>query len=89
MAERPVYKITGTIKSIKGECSAGHKVGDKLELSGHSCGGLCGFFYHDIYPYIIMLQYGGSFPWGADPDTVVLECMDRHNAVTIELHRER
>ena len=88
MAEQLGYKVIGTVKSVKGTCSWGHKVGDRIELSGHNAGGLCGFFYHDIFPYIIMLQFGGSFPedWG-DPDVVNLECMDRAIAVAIELQR--
>ena len=87
MAEQLGYKVIGTIKSVKGTCSWGHQVGDKIELSGHNTGGLCGFFYHDIFPTIIMLQFGGQYPWG-EPDRVELECMDRSNAVTIELQRE-
>ena len=88
MAEQIGYRVVGTIKAVKGDCSAGHKVGDKLELSGHSSGGLCGFFYHDIFPYLIMLQFGGGLPpeWG-DPDVIELDCMDKHNLVTIELRR--
>lgn len=83
------YRVVGTIKNVKGFCNASHKKGDKIELSGHNTGGLCGFFYHDIFPYIIMLQFGGSFPkeWVVDPDVVELECMDRMNAVRIELRR--
>lgn len=91
MAEKPKigYKVIGTIKSVKGFCNAGHKKGDQIELSGHETGGLCGFFYHDIFPYLIMLQFGGSFPekWVSDPDVVELECMDRFNVVKIELRR--
>ena len=48
------YRIIGTIKKVKGFCNAAHKKGDEIELSGHSSGGLCGFFYHDIFPYIII-----------------------------------
>lgn len=83
--------MVGTIKAVKGSCSAGHKVGDQLELTGHNTAGLCGFFYHDIYPYLIMLQFGGSFPaeWGGDQDVVELDCMDKWNLVTIELRRLR
>ena len=83
------FKVIGTIKEVKGNCNAGHKVGDKLELSGHNTGGLCGFFYHDIFPYLIMLQFGGGYPkeWVAEQDVVELECMDRRNAVKIELRR--
>lgn len=88
MAEQLGYRVIGTIKLVKGTCSAGHKVGDRIELSGHDTGGLCGFFYHDIFPTIILLQFGGQYPWG-DPDRVELECMDKFNAVTIELQREK
>lgn len=90
MAEQIGYKIVGTVTGIKGECGWGHKVGDKFELSGWDAAGLCGFFYHDIFPYVIMLQFGGSFPeeWG-DPDVIELECMDRANAVKMELRRLR
>jgi len=90
MAEQIGYRVVGTIKSVKGTCGAGHKVGDTFELSGHSSAGLCGFFYHDLFPYIIMLQFGGGFPpeWG-NPDVVELDCMDKWNLVTIELRRIR
>ena len=83
------YRVVGTIKDVKGKCNAGHKVGDEIELSGHSAGGLCGFFYHDLFPYIIMLQFGGGFPkqWGGYPDVLNMECMDKFNLVKIELRR--
>jgi uncharacterized repeat protein (TIGR04076 family) len=90
MAEQLGYRVVGTIKSIKGTCGAGHKLGDQIELSAHSSGGLCGFFYHDIFPYVLMLQFGGSFPpeWG-EQDVIELDCMDKYNLVTIELRRIR
>ena len=88
MAGQLGYKVAGTVKSVKGRCSAGHKGGDKIELSAHNTGGLCGFFYHDIFPTVHLLQFGGQYPWG-DPDGVQLECMDKYNAVTIALQRER
>ncbi len=90
MAKQIGYQVVGTVTAVKGNCAWGHKVGDKIELSAYSPGGLCGFFYHDIFPYIVMLQFGGSFPeeWG-NPDVVTLECMDRANAVRMELRREK
>jgi uncharacterized repeat protein (TIGR04076 family) len=86
--EQMGYRIVGTIKAVKGTCTAGHKVGDKVELSGLSAGNLCGFFYHDIFPYVVMLEFGGGFPeeWG-DPEIVELDCLDKGNTVTIELRR--
>jgi uncharacterized repeat protein (TIGR04076 family) len=84
------YRVVGTIKGVKGSCSAGHKVGDQLELSGQSAGGLCGFLYHSVFPYLIMLQFGGGYPaeWG-DPDVIEVDCVDKMNTVTIELRRIR
>ncbi len=89
MAEQVGYRVIGTIKSIKGKCDAGHKVGDRFELSGYDSGGLCGFFYHDLFPYIIMLQFGGKFPdeWGGE--VMEIGCMDVANLVVIELRREK
>lgn len=89
MAFQVGHRVIGTIKGVKGTCHAGHKVGDKIELSGYESGGLCGFFYHDIFPSIIMLQFGGSLPkeWMPDADTVEMECLDRFNVVRMELRR--
>ena len=89
MTKQIRYRIVGTVTSLKGTCSAGHKVGDKFELSGHSSGGLCGFFYHDIFPNIIMLQFGGRLPpeWVENPDVLKLECPDRLNILKMELRR--
>lgn len=66
------------------------KAGDLVELDVHNTGGLCGFLYHDAFPYILMLQFGGGFPsgWG-DPDVVEVDCIDRANTVTLELRRLR
>jgi uncharacterized repeat protein (TIGR04076 family) len=92
MAQERIFghRVVGTITGIKGSCNAGHKVGDEFELSAHDTAGLCGIFYHDIFPYILMLQSGGSFPaeWG-DPEVIELECMDRVNALQIKLTRIR
>jgi len=83
------HRVVGTVKAIKGKCSYGHKVGQVLELDAHDAGGLCGFFFYQLFPYILMLQFGGKFPesWGGD--VITLDCMDKENAVTIELRPEK
>jgi uncharacterized repeat protein (TIGR04076 family) len=89
MAFQVGYRVVGTILEVKGECHAGHKVGDTIELSGHHTGGLCGFFYHDIFPDILMLQFGATYPekWMREKDVRLRECLDKHNLVRIELRR--
>lgn len=84
------FRVVGAIKTVKGFCPAGQKTGGQFELSGYNSGGLCGFPYQDIFLYLIMLQFGGSFPpeWG-NPDVVELDCLDKANTLTIELRRIR
>lgn len=86
--ERPQIgnRVLCTIVGIKGRCGWGHKVGDSFEVSGHDTAGMCGFFFHDIFPQVTMLQFGGNYPWG-DKDVVRVECMDRTNCVQAELRR--
>jgi len=90
MRKTKVYNVIGTIKDVKGTCHVGHKVGDQLNLSGHSSDGLCGFLYHDIFPFITMLQFGGEFPAGwRGSDKLRFSCMDKANCVTVELSRKK
>ena len=44
------HKILATVTGVKGHCNAGHQGGKEFEISCHNPGGLCGFFYHDIFP---------------------------------------
>lgn len=48
----------------------------------------CCTLHDDTFPFIVMLEYGGGFPsaWG-NPDVMQWECIDKANAVTIELRR--
>ena len=81
-----IKPLTAEILSVKGECSAGHKTGDAFEISCWDAGGLCGFFFHDIFPSLNVMQFGGKYPWGP-ADQMVLECPDRENAVTLRIRK--
>lgn len=91
MPERPRvgYRIIAEIMSVKGKCTWNHKVGDRFEISCHDTAGLCGYFFHDLFPTMQMLQYGGANPWAKDKDVLEKECADRANAVRIKLTRVR
>ncbi|NNG00760.1 MAG: TIGR04076 family protein [Desulfobacteraceae bacterium] len=82
------YRITATIVDIKGTCSAGHKKGDTFDISCHNPGGLCGYFYHDIFPSLQTFEFGGTMPWWKN-DSMELRCPDYHNLTTIRLERTR
>jgi len=81
-------KVTVTITGLKGECNAGHTVGEKFEISCWDTGGLCGWFYHAIFSDLTAFQFGGKFPWW-EGDTIELECPDRFNLLTVRLERTK
>jgi len=89
------YKLVGTILSVKGDCTAGHKVGEEFELTlwdpekyaTRRTPALCTFFYNMIFPYLAVLQFGGEFPWEENKDSFQISCPDPINQVTIEIKR--
>jgi len=89
MADYPpeIPPLKAEVVDVKGECSSGHKKGDTLTIGCYDSGGLCGFFYHDIFPSLNVMQFGGKYPWSSGGE-LVLECPDRENAVTIKITRE-
>jgi uncharacterized repeat protein (TIGR04076 family) len=82
------YKVTATVVETRGTCSAGHKAGDTFDLSCYNPSGLCGFFYHNIFPDLETLQFGGSLPWW-NGDRIEVQCPDVANMVTLELERKK
>ena len=84
-------KVIGRIISIRGRCTFGLKVGDEFELTSQSSGGLCGYFYHNLYPYIMTYQFHGTFrndcdDWGGNQ--MELACPDIINCARIQLRPE-
>ncbi|MGQ9640714.1 MAG: TIGR04076 family protein [Candidatus Bathycorpusculaceae bacterium] len=87
-------KLIGKIVKVDGECSAGHHVGEKFDLTLFSeeanktlrTPSMCGFFYDAIFPYLVTLQFGGAFPWEKEKDKFLSGCPD-NNKVTVEIRR--
>jgi uncharacterized repeat protein (TIGR04076 family) len=79
-------KVTATILSVKGKCNAGHRVGESFHISCYNPDGLCGFFYHDLFPALSVFQFGGSYPWWSG-DTIEVQCPDAMNLVVMKLER--
>ncbi len=78
--------LIAEVIEVRGECGAGHKTGEILEVGCWDTGGLCGYFYHDIFPTLTLMQFGGRYPWQKNDETR-LECPDRDNTVVIRLRR--
>lgn len=52
------YRLVATVTEVKGRCSAGHTLGESFEISCHNSAGLCGFFYHNIFPNLEIYKKG-------------------------------
>jgi len=89
------YRLVSTILSLKGDCTAGHKVGEQIDLTiwdskkdeARRAPPLCAFFYNMVFPYLAVLQFGGEFPWEEDKDSFQISCPDPVNQVTMEIKR--
>lgn len=87
MAKDPGFgrRIKAEVIGLKGQCNAGHKVGDQFEVNCYNTAGMCGFLYNAIFPTLNVMQFEGSFPWGSDE--AVLNCPDSYNLLTIKAWR--
>ena len=80
-------RLIARVVSQKGTCEAGHGVGDEFDVSGLTPGGMCPFAFYTLFPFLVTLQYGGSFPWEKDPNISTVACPDADNPVVFELRR--
>lgn len=77
-------KLMARIVGVKGNCNAGHEVGDQFPISCRYPGQLCGYFFHDIFPNISLIQHGGSFPWWSEGQRKFKYlCPDHKNQVSL------
>ena len=77
-------QVTATVLEAE-ECTIGIETGDEFELSTHKCGDFCGYFYHDLYAWLGILQFGGAVD-PEDPDVQYWQCPN-NGRVKIELRR--
>jgi uncharacterized repeat protein (TIGR04076 family) len=84
------FAVEATVKKIKGKCSHGYKVGDKIIFDGlHIKGKVCPSALATIVPTIYAFMWGAEFPWDEDRDVTDVPCVDSKNQVVFELKRDR
>ena len=87
IVERKQYDVAIKLISNKGPCHGGHKVGDKWLWQEKTPGGICWAAYNAIFPFGIVLKYGGSFPWQEDTEVITASCPDGEVVNVFELRR--
>ena len=81
------YKVSVKVIKQKGQCVAGHRVGDEFIIGDIVPEGMCAWAFYTLFPFASGLQSGGKFPWEKDGDTAVVACPDADNPVVFELKR--
>jgi uncharacterized repeat protein (TIGR04076 family) len=89
MDEAEFYEVAAKVISQKGTCVVGHKVGDKFIIVDKAPHGMCAWAFYTIFPFVSVLQLGGSFPWEKERDKTTVACPDPANPVVFELERLR
>jgi uncharacterized repeat protein (TIGR04076 family) len=83
----PVY-FTVTVQSAKGECRAGHKIGDCWKFSWCTPADLCGSAYHCMYPIIHGLMLTSGRYEGPAAEQTLITCPD-DGWITFRIERRR
>ena len=86
------YKIELTVKSQKGSCYFGHKVGEKIVYDGLSLkGDICASALGSLWPTIFAMHHGAVFGWSVketgSEDMTYEACPDPANPVVFEVRR--
>jgi len=77
-----------TVKSQKGKCGFGHKVGDKIVFDGKTVkGNICYSALTVLLPKIFAMRYDANFPWAEDKNVIFNACPDGENPVVFEIRR--
>ena len=82
------YPIEMTVKSIKGNCDFGYKVGDKIVFDGKTIkGNICYSALFTVLPKIYAMGNGVKFSWADDKGAILQACPDAENPLVFEIRR--
>jgi len=89
MAEK-IKAVEAKVKSVKGACSLGHKVGDVVRFTETGVEGkICIHALYSMIPAVFAMMFESQFPWLEDPDKKTHACPDAFNPVVFEITRIR
>ncbi|MHA1883331.1 MAG: TIGR04076 family protein [Candidatus Thorarchaeota archaeon] len=84
------YKVTIEVVDIlnNGKCSMGQEVGDAFNYP-EDRGKICPSAFHILYPWILVMQSGGSYSFFKDDgNSVTLGCSDYDHQVVFKIKRK-
>jgi uncharacterized repeat protein (TIGR04076 family) len=86
------YRIIARVAELRHESGKSpcrlYKLGDEFDLSKpEEKEKICRWAYNAMFPFLTVLEYGGTLPWEADPGRTYVACPDPNNVVVFELRR--
>lgn len=88
--ENKISAVVAKVKTQKGTCALGHKVGDTIRFTELGVEGkICIHALYSMMPAVFAMLYGAHFPWLEDPDIKTHACPDAANPVVFEISRVR
>ena len=88
--DKKITSVQVKVKSQKGSCAIGHKVGDLASITESGIDGkICIHALYSMLPASFAMMFEAQFPWLSDPDTKTHACPDAANPVVFEITRIR
>ena len=86
--EKKVTSVKVEVKSQKGTCGLGHRVGDMATITESGIDGkICIHALYSMLPAVFAMMFEARFPWLENPDTKTHACPDAANPVVFEITR--
>jgi uncharacterized repeat protein (TIGR04076 family) len=83
------FKITVEKILENGICPFGFIAGDTFEFEVSermiTFPNFCGWAYHEMFPVLVSLKYGATFPFAKSGKTARITCSDSRNPVVFEI----
>ncbi len=80
------YRAFIEILGVDKVCAWGHEEGQRFEIDPFNVGGVCGFLYSKVYPYLNVLFAGVTLPWMSEDESVMYQvCPDSYNQTSYRL----
>jgi len=87
---KKITAVEAKVKSLKGTCSLGHRVGDVVKFTETGVEGkICIHALYSMIPAVFAMMFESRFPWLEDPDKKTHACPDAFNPVVFEITRIR
>lgn len=83
-------KVIAEVVEVRGcgECSAGHKAGDRFIFTEHRTPALCQWALGALQAPVAVLLQGGKFSWAQAGEPTMWACPDPTDTVVFRLWRE-